>query len=248
MILRLSRGVQQHPEFLYQLIDGTLIDGTSLEGAVLFLENGITFEADLIRGQKTGFFLDQRENRARVEKLSQAKTVLNVFAYTGGFSLYAARGGAREVLSVDTSQPALEAAQRNFNHNRSHPAIAVCRHEILGGDAFELIDNLAVKSRKFEMVILDPPSFAKSQAEVEKALKAYQRLTHLGLSVLAPNGILIQASCSSHVNTGEFFEAVHHAAQQIGRPLHEIERTGHALDHPIGFKEGEYLKCLFARG
>ena len=180
--------------------------------------------------------------------LTKAKTVLNVFAYTGGFSVYAARGGAKEVLSMDISQPALEAAQRNFAHNRLHPAVANCLHETLTGDAFELLHHLVQNGHKYEMVILDPPTFAKNKAEVENALKAYHRLTRLGLSVLVSEGIIVQASCSSRVTATVFFDVVHQAARQIGRPLKEIERTGHALDHPIAFPEGEYLKCLFATG
>jgi len=248
IILRLSREVMLQTRFLHQLQDGSVIWGTAPQRPVLFQENGISFEADLLRGQKTGFFLDQRENRARVEKISQGKRVLNVFAYTGGFSLYAARGGAREVTSLDLSRPALEAAQRNFAHNRSYPAITTCRHHILAGDAFSLMENFADTRQQFDIVIIDPPSFAKSQAEVDKALGAYQRLTRLGLATLSPGGVLVQASCSSRVNKDMFFEAVLQAARQAGRPLTEIERSGHALDHPVEFPEGEYLKCLFARG
>jgi 23S rRNA (cytosine1962-C5)-methyltransferase len=248
VILRLGRGVQQIPEFLYQLGDGTVIDGVPLERPILFTENGITFEADLKRGQKTGFFLDQRDNRARAEKLSQGKSVLNIFAYTGGFSVYAARGGAQIVTSLDISQAALETAQRNFAHNRSIPAVSNCQHETLAGDAFDLLAILAQQGRKFDLVIIDPPSFAKSRSEIEPAIKAYQRLTRLGLATLQPESILVQASCSSRVSDEAFFGAVHQAAYQAGRPLTEIERTFHALDHPIGFPEGKYLKCLFARG
>jgi 23S rRNA (cytosine1962-C5)-methyltransferase len=248
IILRLSREVIQQTEFLHQLKDGSVIWGTAPQGPVLFQENGITFEADLLCGQKTGFFLDQRENRARVEKISQGKRVLNVFAYTGGFSLYAARGGAREVTSLDLSHLALEAAQRNFAHNQAHPAIAACRHYLSVGEAFSLMENFADAQQQFDIVVIDPPSFAKSQAEIDKALRAYQHLTRLGLAILSPGGVLVQASCSSRVNKDLFFEAVLRTARQAGRPLTEIERSGHALDHPVGFREGEYLKCLFARG
>ncbi|HBX70804.1 MAG TPA: hypothetical protein DEH25_15845 [Chloroflexi bacterium] len=248
IILRLGREVARQPQFLYQLKDGSVISGIELQGPVLFLENGITFEADLLRGQKTGFFLDQRDNRARVEKISKNKRVLNVFAYTGGFSLYAARGGADEVVSLDISQPALEAAEQNFERNRVHPAVAACQHKIMTGDAFELLQNMAQAEEKFDLVIIDPPSFAKNQAESKKALAAYRQLTRLGLAILQPGGTLVQASCSSRVSEEEFFSAVLQTARQAGRPLKEIERTGHALDHPVGFPEGAYLKCLFAVG
>ena len=246
IVLRLNRDMLHYPEFLHKLKDGALIYGTPVDGPVLFLENGITFEADLKNGQKTGFFLDQRDNRARVEKISLDKSVLNMFSYTGGFSVYAARGGAREVISVDLSQPALAAAQRNFVHNQKHIAVSACHHEIHAGDAFEVLQNYAQAKLNFDMVIIDPPSFAKRKSETQKALAAYHRLTILGIKVLVPGGILVQASCSSRVSEAVFFETIHQAARQISRPLEEIVRTGHAVDHPIKFPEGKYLKCLFA--
>lgn len=248
LVLRLGRAMQEQPQHLYGLSDGAILFGPNLDGPIVFRENGLRFEADPIQGQKTGFFLDQRENRARVEKLASGKTVLNVFAYTGGFSLYAARGGARAIVSVDVSRPALEAAVRNFTLNGDHPSVAAAtdKHEVLAEDAFEALARLGHSRRCFGLVIVDPPAFAKKRAEVERALSAYGRLTRLGLGVLQPGGMLALASCSSRVSADEFFAAVHRAAARAGRPLREIERTGHPLDHPIGFKEGAYLKCLFA--
>jgi len=246
-ILRLARHVQREGDALYGLIDGATLVGPPPDGPSPFLENGLRFEADLIRGQKTGFFLDQRENRARVEPLAGGKSVLNVFAYTGGFSLYAARGGALDVVSLDMSRPALDAAVRHFELNRHLPSVAAARHETLQGDAFALLGQLAEQDRRFDMVILDPPTFARRQSEVAKALAAYGRLARLGLGLLQRNGILVAASCSSRVPAPDFFNVVNRAAVQQGRLLQEIERTGHALDHPISFKEGAYLKCLFAK-
>jgi 23S rRNA (cytosine1962-C5)-methyltransferase len=246
IVLRLNRKMLHFPEFLFNLEDGSVLQGTPSDETILFVENGITFEADIRNGQKTGFFLDQRDNRARVEKLSKNKRVLNMFSYTGGFSVYAARGGARKVVSVDLSKPALAAAQRNFSYNRSDPAITACQLEFHAGDAFELLQDFANNKMTFEMLILDPPSFAKRKSEIEKALSAYHRLTSLGLKVLSPGGILVQASCSSRVSQSAFFEIIHQAAQQSGRRLREIERTSHPIDHPIKFPDGEYLKCLFA--
>jgi 23S rRNA (cytosine1962-C5)-methyltransferase len=246
IVLRLNRKMLHFPEFLFNLEDGFVLQGTPSDKTILFVENGITFEADIRKGQKTGFFLDQRDNRARVEKLSRDKRVLNMFSYTGSFSVYAARGGAQKVVSVDLSKPALAAAQRNFSYNQSDPAIAACQHEFHAGDAFELLQDFANNKMTFEMLILDPPSFAKRKSEIEKALSAYYRLTSLGLKVLSPGGILVQASCSSRVNQSAFFEIIHRAAQQSGRRLREIERTSHPIDHPIKFPDGEYLKCLFA--
>jgi len=246
LVLRLGRAVQRQPASLYGLSDGTILCGPDLDGPVVFQENGLRFEADPMGGQKTGFFLDQRDNRARVEKLAAGKTVLDVFAYTGGFSLYAARGGARLVISLDASRPVLAAAARNFALNQDQEAVAAAKHELLAEDAFQALARLGHNCRRFDMVIIDPPAFAKKQAQVTRALSAYRKLTRLGLGVLQPGGTLVQASCSSRVSAELFFAAVNSAAMQAGRPLREIERTGHPPDHPVCFKEGAYLKCLFA--
>ena len=247
LILRLSRSLLKQTEFLAGLSNGLTLSGPPLAGPVLFQENGLVFEADPILGQKTGFFLDQRENRARVEQLSREKTVLNIFAYTGGFSVYAARGGARQVVSVDLSVPAMETAIRNMAHNRHIPNVAAAAHETVAEDAFDVLARMASEQRLFDLVILDPPMFAQNQAQTAAAISAYKRLTRLGLGVLRKGGVLVQASCSSRVEAEAFFNAIQQATHESSRRLSEIERTGHALDHPIGFKEGAYLKCLFAR-
>jgi 23S rRNA (cytosine1962-C5)-methyltransferase len=247
VVLRLNRAMQSQPKHLHGLRDGQILSGPELSGPVLFRENGIVFEAEPVIGQKTGFFLDQRDNRARVEALSRGRDVLNVFSYTGGFSVYAARGGAKSVTSVDLSVPATEAARRNFAHNRFDPTVARCPHEALAQDAFVALEEMRKTGKRFGLVVLDPPMFAQSRAEVETALAAYARLTRLGLSVLAPGGVLVQASCSNRVDAESFFACIHEAARQAGRPLEEIERTGHALDHPVTFEQGSYLKCLFAK-
>lgn len=246
LVLRLSRSLQKAPEHLYGLTDGMVLVGPPLVGPVLFLEHGLHFEADPIHGQKTGFFLDQRENRARVEGLAAGKRVLNVFAYNGGFSLYAARGGARQVASLDISRPALEAAVRNFALNQQVPTVAAAEHQLLVGDAFSRLAVLATDGRRFDLVIIDPPSFAKQQSEVERALAAYAQLTRLGLGVLQAGGTLVLASCSSRVSAETFFATVTQTAAQARRPLQTFAQTAHALDHPVGFPEGAYLKCLYA--
>ena len=241
LILRLNRSTQAQPKFLFGLSDGINLTCLMPPSLILFRENGLTFECDPIYGQKTGFFLDQRDNRARVEALSKNKSVLNVFAYTGGFSVYAARGGAKEIVSVDISAPAIEAAVRNMNHNHiSAP------HEVIAEDAFEVLARMAIQKRLFDMVVIDPPMFAQTEKQRAGALSAYRKLTHLGLGVLRDGGTLVQASCSSRVEAESFFESVQRSAQEADRRLTEIARTGHALDHPIRFKEGAYLKCLFA--
>jgi 23S rRNA (cytosine1962-C5)-methyltransferase len=241
LILRLSRALQKQTDLLHGLSDGMTLSRLTPPSLLLFRENGLTFESDPIHGQKTGFFLDQRDNRARVEKLSKDKSVLNIFAYTGGFSVYAARGGARQIVSVDISAVALEAALRNMAHNK-----LTVPHETIAEDAFEVLARMESQKRLFDVVILDPPMFAQSEKQVEGALSAYRKLTHLGLGVLRPGGTLAQASCSSRVDAESFLESVHRSAREAGRGLTEIERTGHALDHPIRFAEGAYLKCLFA--
>ena len=246
LVLRLSRTVVRQPQGLYGLEDGMLLYGPKITHPVIFQENGLSFEADVVHGQKTGFFLDQRDNRRRVGDLAGGKSVLNVFAYTGGFSVYAARAGAPEITSIDTSQPALEAAQRNLVHNHLFPAVAAARHEIFVEDAFLALARLQGEGRRFELVIIDPPAFAQKQSQAAQALHAYERLTRLALGVLQPGGRLVQASCSSRVAAETFFESVLHAASDAGRPLEEIECTGHPLDHPVSFPEGAYLKCIFA--
>jgi 23S rRNA (cytosine1962-C5)-methyltransferase len=246
LILRLSRDVSKRPEFLYGLTDGVALLGALPDAAIAFRENGLRFEADVLRGQKTGFFFDQRDNRAAVRRLAAGKRTLNVFAYTGGFSLYAAAGGAPEALSLDASAPALAAAERHFALNRDLPRVAACRHTILAADAFDALADLHSQRRRYDLVIVDPPALAKQASEITRAVQSYRRLTRLALAVLAPAGTLVMASCSSRVSADHFFAAVHQSAAQAGRPLREIMRTGHAPDHPVRFPEGAYLKCLFA--
>ena len=246
VILRMSRSVAAAPAWLHGLEDGMALLGDAPASPVLFRENGLIFEAEPVHGQKTGFFLDQRENRQRVGELAAGRRVLNVFAYNGGFSLYAARGGAPAVTSLDISAGALAAAERNFAHNRHIATVAAAHHRTLAADAFAALADLHRDGHRYEMVIIDPPAFAKRQSEVENALAAYARLVGLGLHVLAPGGILVMASCSSRVPADRFFGVVNAAAHDAGRPLHELMRTGHAPDHPVGFAEGAYLKAVFA--
>jgi 23S rRNA (cytosine1962-C5)-methyltransferase len=251
ILLRLSRHLRKDQDKLHGLEDGQVLVGLPLEGPATFCENDINFEADLVRGQKTGFFLDQRENRARVQSLvagdKSIKRVLNLYAYTGAFSLYAAKGGATEVISVDASEPALAFASRNFLLNQHNGNVAATAHQTANGDALEVTEKIRVSGRQIDLVIADPPSFAKSESEVQGALRAYNRLARAALSVLRPGGHLVLSSCSSHIPAELFFQCVVETAQSEGRPLQEVEQTGHPLDHPIGFPQGAYLKCLFAR-
>lgn len=246
VVLRLSRALQRAPAALYGLADGMTLAGAPVTNPVIFRENGLWFEADVLRGQKTGFFLDQRENRARVEQLAAGKETLNVFAYSGGFSLYAARGGAPAVTSLDLSAPALAAARRNFALNSDLPAVAAASHECLVEDAFDALARLAQAGRRFDLVVVDPPAFAKQQSEIPAALRSYERLAGLALDVLRPGGTLVMASCSSRVSAADFLAAVRRGAARAARALHEFDHTGHPVDHPVRFAEGAYLKCLYA--
>jgi 23S rRNA (cytosine1962-C5)-methyltransferase len=244
IVLRLSRNIQKTAETGFSRADGQVLTGIPITEPVIFLENGLRFEADVLRGQKTGFFLDQRENRQRVETFARGRVVLNAFSFSGGFSLYAARGGAASATDLDISAHAPAAAKRNFQLNHSVAAIASCRHETAQADTFEW---LAATRRKFGLVVLDPPSFAKREPERAGAVRAYQRLAALGLKVLDRDGILMAASCSAHVSTEEFFDAVRHSASASGRKFSVLQTAGHAPDHPANCPEMEYLKAIYLK-
>lgn len=244
LIVRFARSVEQRPEL--GLVEGAPLHGPPPSEPVMFLENGLTFEAHPTTGQKTGHFLDQRDNRAIVRDLTAGRRVLDVFSCTGGFSVHAAAGGADEVHSVDLSKPAIDAAIRNMQHNVSLAAVAACTHVGHHGDAFEVMEGMLRRNERFDLVIIDPPSFAQRQASVDGALAAYERLSRLGLALTTDGGILVQASCSSRVPADDFFHLVHFTARREGVELREFERTGHPIDHPIGFAQGAYLKALYA--
>ena len=209
---------------------------------IIFLENGLRFEADAVRGQKTGFFLDQRENRREVETLARGRRMLNAFSFSGGFSAYAARGGAKSVTDLDISGHALESAVRNFLLNQHFSSVAACHHEMVQADAFAWLEKT---SDKFGLIVLDPPSLAKRAAEREGAIRAYERLNSLGIKRLSGDGILVAGSCSAHVPAAEFFDTVRHAAAKSGRRYSELKTTQHPPDHPAGFNEAAYLKVIY---
>jgi 23S rRNA (cytosine1962-C5)-methyltransferase len=244
IILRLSRNIQVAAEKHFQRRDGQILFGTSPEGAVIFSENGVRFEADVLRGQKTGFFLDQRENRREVETLARGRRVLNAFSFSGGFSVYAARGGATSVTDLDISMHALESAKRNFALNKNLPDVTACRHEIVQADTFAWLEKNA---DKFDLIVLDPPSLAKRATEREGAVRAYERLNALGIQRLTRDGILVAGSCSAHVPAAEFFDAVRRAALKSRKKFTELKTLQHPPDHPAGFKEAEYLKVIYLK-
>jgi 23S rRNA (cytosine1962-C5)-methyltransferase len=244
VVLRLSRNVQSF--FQSQgFNDGKTIFGAPVNGPIVFRETGIVFEADVVSGQKTGFFLDQRENRREVEKLSLSRDVLNAFSFSGGFSLYAARGGANSVSDLDISPHALTSARRNFDLNRNDSSIVRCRHETVQTNAFEWLEGNV--ERRFDLVVLDPPSLAKRETERAGAIRAYEKLAANALAHLRKKGALVAASCSAHVSAEEFFGAVTRAATQSGRKFSVLNKTRHAPDHPATFAEAEYLKCIYLR-
>jgi 23S rRNA (cytosine1962-C5)-methyltransferase len=245
IVLRVSRALRRQTDAAFA--DGQVLWGQLPAAPIVFEENGLRFEVDPVRGQKTGFFLDQRDNRALVERHSAGKSVLNAFSYSGGFSLYAARGGARSVCSLDASSRALMTAERNFEHNASWPGVRAAKHRVLPGDAFDLLPRLYDGGARFDLVILDPPSFAKTGTEVDRALHSYERVIRMGIALVASGGMLVAASCTSRISAEQLRSAARSAAAADARQMMILEQTGHALDHPIGFPEGAYLKCLFAR-
>ena len=240
LILRLSRNLQKAPEQLHGLSDGQVLFGKLENENVIFREHGLQFEANVIHGHKTGYFLDHRHNRFKIRSLSKDKTVLDIFAYAGGFSVNALAGGAKSVTSLDISAPALKLAKRNAALNN-----LTAKHQLLVGDAFEKMAFLKKEKKRFEVVIVDPPSFAKKESEVAGAMRSYERLTRLAIDLVQPNGILMMASCSSRILADDFFQLVITVLKKSGRNFQEIERTLHDVDHPIGFAEGAYLKSVY---
>ena len=218
-----------------------------MRSPIRFKENGIQFEVDVLTGQKTGFFLDQRDNRQHIRLLSKDKSVLNVFSYTGGFSVYAFIGGASSVLEIDSNPIALKASKKNLNLNFPARKFSLEEFKQFRADGFDALSKLEADNLKFDLVILDPPAFARKNKHVKTALRAYAKLVEAGSRVSAKNGILYAASCSVQVKSDNFYKAVFAGIQSSGRGYEEILRTGHAKDHPVTFSQGEYLKGKFCR-
>ncbi|WP_420453395.1 class I SAM-dependent rRNA methyltransferase [Ilumatobacter sp.] len=245
VVLRLARNLAERDT--HGLADGDVVAGEVPDGPVLFSEGDLTFEADVRRGQKTGHFLDQRANRLQVGRIAGGRRVLDVFASTGGFTVHAAAGGADSVHAIEMSAPTVDAARRNLELNAHVPEVARCRVTFATEDAFDALGSLGRSGRRFDLVVVDPPSFARRASEIGAARAAYAKLTKLAIAVIEDGGVLVQASCSSRVTTGDFFETVTTAAAEHGAELEEIRRTGHDVDHPVTFAEGEYLKAGFWR-
>jgi 23S rRNA (cytosine1962-C5)-methyltransferase len=212
---------------------------------LIIAEHGLRMQVDLFLGQKTGLFLDHRENRRFMGALCAGKRVLNLFSYTGAFSLYAARAGATSVTSVDMSQPAARAARANFELNGLDPD----QHEFLSEDVFEFLERSRQKGMSYDVVICDPPTFANSREQQKNALRAYVSVNSAGLRVLEPSGVYAAASCTAQVSVDAFRGILAESAVNAKRRLQIFHDAAHAPDHPIfaGHPEGRYLKFIVAR-
>lgn len=218
--------------------NGYLFGGKEVED--LAIENGLRFQADWVKGQKTGFFVDQRDNRALIEKYSKGKSVLNMFCYTGGFSFYAMRGDAKLVHSVDSSAKAIMLTQNNVELNFPNDS----RHTAFAEDAFKYLAK--IEKGDYDLIVLDPPAFAKHRGAIRNALQGYKRLNATAFEKIAPGGILFTFSCSQVISKDAFRLAVFSAAAQSGRSVKILHQLTQPADHPINIyhPEGEYLKGL----
>jgi len=220
--------------------DGYLIGKETAQ--LTALENGLNFHVDWLRGQKTGFFVDQRENRSLLERYSAGKSVLNMFCYTGGFSVYALRGGAKLVHSVDSSAKAIDLTDKNVEANYPNDP----RHKSFAEDAFKYLNNLHTLDQQYDLIILDPPAFAKHREALRNALKGYKRLNAKAFEQIKPGGIVFTFSCSQVVSKDQFRLAVFSAAAESKRNVRILHQLSQPADHPINIyhPEGEYLKGL----
>jgi len=241
IVLRTESGVARVEGL--ELQDGPY-SGDAPDGPIFVEENGLKFGVDLVHGHKTGFYLDQRENRKAAASYLHNKRVLDLFCYTGGFSLAAAKlGQAREVVGIDRGDKALNLARANAQLN----GIANVKFEL--GDGFDTLDAMKAENEKFDAVILDPPKFARSIKHVDDALRAYHRLNRIAVDILAPGGILITCSCSGSVTRDDFLFTLVGVGQKSKREIQVLEQRGAAVDHPINLHclETEYLKCFICR-
>jgi 23S rRNA (cytosine1962-C5)-methyltransferase len=219
---------------------GKTLHGPPAPELIPIRERGATFLVDAWRGQKTGFFLDQRENRYLIRRLAKDRDVLNCFCFSGGFSVNAALGGARSVFSVDLDPDAIALARENFTRN----GLPAEKHDFLAADVFKIIQSFKDEGRTFDLIILDPPAFAKSQRAVQAAIDGYASLNRQALALLRPGGLLATASCSARVSPDDFMGAVREAGFKAGVDLALVEERYQPPDHPVRlqFPEGKYLK------
>lgn len=241
IVFRLSRKIAGKGGFPYK--EGDVIGNPLEEERIVFEEQGVQFYAYPISGHKTGFFLDQRPNRLWVQDHSKGKRVLDVFSYVGSFGVHALQGGATSLTSIDISQHAMDVAKENLALNN----LDVSKWTPMVGDAFEILEKLISENTTFDIVILDPPTFATQQSQIPNALKQYERLADLGASLTKRNGTLILGSCSSRI-TLEDFEIAHHTAfAKQATYWNVVKKTLHDIDHPVTYPEGLYLKTIIYR-
>ena len=224
---------------------GQVLWGKEPPDPIVVRENGVAIAVDVRAGQKTGFFLDQRENRQALRRYAKGRRALNCFSYTGGFSLQAALGGAREVTSVDRDADALALARKNFELNGLDPE----KHSFVAADVADFLAEKKAGKARYDLIVLDPPAYAKTQKAVPAALDGYASLHRAALAVLSPGGILATASCSARVTADEFTNAVKEAATKSNVALQLLEERRQPPDHPalLSFPEGRYLKFLVFR-
>lgn len=226
------------------------------EGSSYFEENGVKYEVDVRRGHKTGFFLDQRENRRRLRELSKDKEVLDLFSYTGGFAVAAALGGAKRTVAVDAAAPAIAACRRNFELNGmcaqvvdKLQSVTPAPHTLYKADCWKFLQHAHHQRDNYDIVVLDPPSMAPRAQARSEAIKAYTSLNHGALKILRPGGLLITCSCSSHITRKDLSDIVKEASLQAGRHVVLEEQGSAGSDHPVrkAFPEGDYLQALYMR-
>jgi len=220
--------------------EGALLLGEDDTPYADFVENGARFRAQVFRGQKTGFFLDQRDNRRFVRSLSEGRRVLDVCCYSGGFSIQAAMGGAREVWSLDGDRHALELVEQHYGLNAHDQGVAACTRVLQRGKMFAWLEQAKAKRMKFDLIIVDPPSFASSKAQTDQAVKSYQRLFSAAADCLAPKGQMLCCSCSSHVGSDMFGDIVSRTMRPRGAKIEDC--SGLPADHVANFAEARYLK------
>jgi 23S rRNA (cytosine1962-C5)-methyltransferase len=220
-----------------------VVRGAAPQGPIFVEERGLRFGVDLAEGQKTGYYLDQRDNRQAAAAYARGRRVLDMFCYSGGFAVACAAAGARSVLAVDSSAKATALAKANADLN------GAANVTVETSDAFEKLDALSAAGERFGMVVLDPPKFARSRASLDDALRAYHRINRVAVDLLEPGGILVTCSCSGSVPRDDFLQMLAGVAQRSGRPIQLLECRGAAPDHPVSASclEGEYLKCIIAR-
>ncbi len=241
VLLRAERGISEQ-EGLH--LHDEVAAGSLPDGPLEIIEDGLTFLVDLKAGQKTGFYLDQRENRRALARYTRGRRMLDLFCYTGGFSLHALKHGeAVSTLGIDSSSTAIALARQNAVANR----LSAARFE--AADVFETLETLRSRGERFGVIVCDPPKFARHPRGVEDAIKGYLRLNRAAVDVLEPDGILMTCSCSGLVDRALFADVIGQVAELSGRPIQILDQRGQAPDHPVSASclETEYLKCLICR-